>query len=244
MIIEFERGLSDAKRWFRHSGMVIKNFLGKTVSMARTVPANPQTTDQTAGRNSMKAAAQAWRELPEPDRAAWNAYARRFASHVSEQRYKDLSGWEFFLPAWRNRGLLGSAPAVLPSDSPPPPPVLAVEEDFSGDLETYAFRITHGAVPDGHVLLVRMTPQAVTKARKPYPAQARMIRGHCGDSALPLPASGETVTFTGARFIIEQGQRFGLALRIVRVEDGIHSREFFADLLRGGHDQAEPASNN
>lgn len=59
-----------------------------------------------------------------------------------------------------------------------------------------------------------------------------MICGYGSQSLAPLPESGGVVTFTGAQFGIEPGQRYGVEMRIVRVADGVHGRAQFADLLR------------
>ncbi len=240
MIIELVRGMSDVKRWFRNSDFAVRNWYGKTVGMAKASPADQRTPSQLAARGSMKEAGLAWRDLPEETRAQWNDYARRFGNVISAQLYNDVTGWGVFLPAWRNRALLVETPPVAPLDHAPPTPVVAVEEVFTGVETTCSFRVTHGVGPEGHVLLVRMTPETATRARQPYARTARMIRGHGPESMVPLPASGGVVTFTNACFAIRPGRRYGIAMRIVRVEDGVHSREFFADLYRDGADGGIP----
>lgn len=239
MFIEFERGLSDAKRWFRKSDLSLRNFCGKNVAQAPPRPANPNTESQAASRATMREAAAAWRALPEEARAAWNAYAVRHGGAIADQLYKDLCGWDVFLPAWRNRSLLGAAPAGTPLPQAPPQAVAAVEEVWTGDPETFSFRLRHSAAPGTHMLLVRLTPPTATRARRPYARTARLIAGHTAGSLLPLPDNGGVLTFTAPPFAIARGRRFGLALRVVRTADGVHSREFFADLLRGGPEEAE-----
>ncbi len=232
MFLEFERGVSEAKRWFRDSDITVRDWYGRNVGMSRARPANPGTGDQTAARDSMKAAGQAWRDLPEAEQARWNDYARKFGHLIAAQLWKDLAGWEVFLPAWRNRMLLEESGTAPPLDEAPPEAVTAVEEVFTGEDKTYSFRVTHGVAPEGNVLLVRLTPETATVARQPYARTARMIRGHGKESAVALPPDGGVVTFSGAQFGVRPGCSFGVVMRIVRVADGVHSREYFADLIR------------
>ena len=51
-------------------------------------------------------------------------------------------------------------------------------------------------------------------------------------SAAALPESGGVVTFANARFAIEPGARFGVALTVIRAEDGLASPVAFFDVIR------------
>ncbi len=226
--------MGHSKRWFRYSDITVKNSQGQNIGMSRARPANPCTDDQTAARDSMRTAGEAWRALTVEQKDMWAAWARRFGDPPGKQLYRDYHGWDVFLPAWRNRSLLGLVPVIEPIMDPAPPPVSVVEEVPTGGDTSFSFRIRHNAPSEGNLLIVRITPATATAARRPYARCARMVCGHGPQSAVPLPPDGDVVTFTGTRFTIPPGQRFGVALRIIRVDDGIHSRELFADLLRAG----------
>ena len=97
--------------------------------------------------------------------------------------------------------------------------------------------------PEGYVVLARITPPCHRWRRSP--------RRTCPHDPRPqrrqhrrLPPSGGTITFTDARFAIAEGERYGLELRIIRIADGIHSRPFFADLIRKENTDADlPAAS-
>ena len=51
-------------------------------------------------------------------------------------------------------------------------------------------------------------------------------------SAAAMPDSGGIVAFANARFAIDPGARFGVALTVIRAEDGLASPVAFFDVIR------------
>lgn len=135
--------------------------------------------------------------------------------------------------AQRMRLILGLPTTAEAPRLPFPAPVTALTLEPGSDPSSFGFRIEHAVdVPAGHMVLVKITQQANTVACTPQQQHARAICGLGPQSAVELPPSGSVISLVNARFAIEPGARFGVALTIIRVEDGLASQVAFFDLIR------------
>ena len=232
MRFECVPNLTNARRRVRDSGTVLRKSHKTNLLYTMSKPGNPNTPDQAASRESMRAAGAAWKALSEAQRERYHAFAHEYAERIGVEHYKQLCGWDVFFPSFRNRTLLGLPPVAAPLDCAPPRAPLSVEEAPADSASTFAFRVTHRLPVGGHMLLVRITPAMPRESWRPRAHNARMIRGYGPRSLVPLPETGGVVVFDKARFAIEPGQRYGVEMRIVRVDDGVHGMPLFVDLVR------------
>ena len=58
------------------------------------------------------------------------------------------------------------------------------------------------------------------------------LRGATALSSLPLPASGASLSFTPARYTVQDGQRYGVEVVGVRLSDGLCSRPTLGDFRK------------
>jgi hypothetical protein len=69
-------------------------------------------------------------------------------------------------------------------------------------------------------------------SRRPEARNRRLICGWDPASAPTLVPAGQAVTFENAQIAVPPGRRFGVWLRIIRLPDGLGSREAFFDVMR------------
>jgi hypothetical protein len=132
------------------------------------------------------------------------------------------------------RYVLGLEPLREAPALPRPRKVSKIELEFTAQSDEFRLRVEHGIdAPSGYVLMVRITPRR-NPGRTPIAAEARCICGLGPESTTPLPVSGGTVTFEGARYAVEPGGKLGLAATVVRVADGLVSPEAFFILKKPG----------
>lgn len=84
---------------------------------AKTLPTQPRTALQQAGRASFAAAASAWRSQGQATIAAWNEYALTQVHRDSLGRPSHPTGFTCFVSAWRNIDLVGEG--TQPPELPP-----------------------------------------------------------------------------------------------------------------------------
>jgi hypothetical protein len=201
---------------------------GRLHARAKVAPKNPRTKDQLAARTIARDAARCWSTLPASVRADWEQFTLRFACTQGPRRAMDVCR-----EAQRMRLILGLPTTTSAPRLPFPAPAVGLSEEQSAAPDEFRFRIQHAvAVPAGHMVLVKITPQVPTVACTPQVKAARAICGLGPQSAIDLPENGGVITFSSARFAIESGARFGIALTIIRAEDGLASPVSFFDLIR------------
>ena len=93
-------------------------------------------------------------------------------------------------------------------------------------------------------VLVYLTPGTLRGSRRPRECDRVLICGHGAESAPPLPESGGTVVFTGARHAVEPGKRFGVWIRVVHLPSGVASEELYLDLTRTSDGNPQPAEES
>ena len=201
---------------------------GELVASAKIRQTNPDSPDQRAARRMQKDAVEHWAALTREQRMAWNRFAQQYGPCESHR-----SGRSLCREAARMRLFLGMAPRA---DGPRfciPPRVAELSCEPAGDPGTYTFRVVHAIeAASGYWLQIKITPPPPTAARTPRAKDARCICGVGPQSAMPLPPSGGTVTFSNTRFALEPGWHVGVVATIIREEEGLASVPASCALVR------------
>lgn len=221
-----------ARRANRDKSMVIRNRMGHFDMYPRPDIPNPNTPDQQAARGAWSRASAAWGSLSPEEKARWNAYATVHERFFDRRNVEPLTGYRVFQAAASNRQILGMAMPGAAPVLPPPAVPDRVEILPAADTSTLRLRVHHGLRAEGFRLVVAMSPATPRQSRKPDRRNGRHVRGWGEASTAPLPASGGEVVFTGCRYAVEPGQRFGVWLRVVRESDGLSSAEMALDFIR------------
>jgi len=256
MKIELEPSAYHARRARRGARVVIRCRKGvfDCYPMPDLPPSN--TPEQQAVRAIGKATVEAWRGLTVEQKAAWSELGRRVERIFPRRSVEPLTGYRLFQSCARYRQILGLPIHADPQGFPPPESVTGIGLLPSADPRTFRFRVHHTAkAPAGYRLIVSISPSTGRRGRKADRRNGRHIKGFGPASTVALPASGGVVEFTGARFTVRPGERFGMWVRIVHEHTGSAGPEFFADLTRpempaeslsdteaGGPDEAAPQS--
>ena len=201
---------------------------GEVFARSKIKPRNPNSRDQQAARRVSTDATRCWSSLSPSARADWERFTLRFACGQKPRRPMDVCR-----EAQRMRLILGLPTTAGAPHLTYPPPVTGLSEEPCASPDEFRFRVEHAVdAPAGHMVLVKITPPVPTTACCPRAKDARAICGLGPASAAALPDSGGMVTFPNARFAIESGARFGVALTVIRAEDGLASPVAFFDLVR------------
>jgi hypothetical protein len=188
----------------------------------RRSKASPQ---QELVQSYITEAAKNWQTLSDLQRDAWDMYANAYFTKDEFGRTVTATGLSAYTKANSIRMLLGLPMTTNAPTQAPPSPVMAVSQLSGQNPDTLGISVTHNyASPAGHLLMVSMTPAGLTASDKPNDADYRLVRGASALSALALPASGGSLTFNPTRFLVQDGQRYGVEVRVVRVSDGLCSR--------------------
>lgn len=201
---------------------------GANYAYGKVKRADPKTYDQEQVRLITAAAVRHWGQITQTQRDGWERYAATVGSSGKTRR-----GLDICREAARMRKLMGLEPRANAPVYPNPGPVTDLMLDRAGQPDEFTFRVEHAVEsPAACTLLVKITPATASAARKPKPGDARCICGFGPRSTAALPSSGETVTISGAQFSIASGARFGIAVTVIRTEDGLASTTSFFDVIR------------
>jgi hypothetical protein len=218
-----------------HTGcsLVYTRYGDNTYGKGRYVGVRRKSPDQQTVGAFVTAATRNWDNLTDAQREAWLAYARTYFATDENGRQVRPSGIATYVRANVVRQLLGLA---LTTDAPtqaPPNPLTSAVLLPADDMTTYGFNLVHSIAPvTGHMVLVRITPAMPTVACTPDVNDLRYIKGLVPGSAAALVASGSAIAIDGGRFTVNEGQRMGFQLRVVRTADGIAGPAFFRSALR------------
>lgn len=91
----------------------------------RNIPVNPNTESQQDARNNLAAISQAWRDLTDAQRAAWNAEGPTVTSYDSLGVAYNPTGQQLFVGLNRNTYIYSGALSIT-TDPPPINPVTAL----------------------------------------------------------------------------------------------------------------------
>lgn len=206
---------------FRHT----KN--GTVVANPPEVSTAPATIEQTLTRTYFSVATKQWKELTDGQRVDWQGYASAYFPKVKKgKKGPGPSGQAVYNKAsWYRLAAGLSLPAAAPTEPRPVPASDAAVVAVSAQEEV-SITVDH-AITDvtGYRLFVEITPQMISPARQPQPAEFRSVNG-IGAASLPvLQASGLTYNFTAIRYALPDGARFGVRLTVIN-PSGIPSLQF------------------
>jgi hypothetical protein len=194
---------------------------GKTQCIRRNNPHpyDPKTPSQLIQRAQWGQAKQHWKTLSAAQRGAWQAYAERYIRQVGMLPGAANVGYNLFMRAQGIRTKRGLGPGADAPAAPPPQEATVVRSVAAESATQFRFAVDHqvNEITDMHVL-AEITP-ATPRLRKPRETDLRYICGPTPASFVPLQSSGTTYTVDNAQFAVEPGQRYGLRVRIVSVDD-------------------------
>lgn len=208
-------------------------YSGEMYAYARPQHTITNTSEQRKAQLVTEYAAKVWTELSVEARAEWQKFTLQFACVPKRRRALDVCR-----EAQRQRLQLGLEPTLTAPRFGFPAPVTLATLVQSDAHDEFRFIIEHAVeTPEPYAVQVKITKPMKTVACTPREKDTSYICGIGPYSAAPLPASGQVVCFTEARFAVKPGERFGVVFRIVRIEDGLTSPVAFFDMVRPG----EPA---
>ena len=214
-----------------NSQLTYTTIKGSIYARAKVAPSNPRSVDQQLVRARVSEVTKNWDTLTRAQQKAWELYARQYM--LPADRAHTSAGLSGYLIANVNRRLFGLA---LTTDAPveaPPAIVGQVEQLGAQNPDALGLALHHPhSVVAGLVVVVRMTGATATTGRKPQPGDLRFVCGATAASVAPLPASGDSVVFSPTRYVVNDGQRYGVEVRVVRTADGVPSEPVFGDFLK------------
>lgn len=205
----------------------------RTFARFRSIPFNPQTQDQVLMRAYFSNATKNWDTLTVAQRDAWQAYAELYFRFDEKNNPVTPSGIATYLKANSIRQVLGlPLISAAPVDAPPAP-VTEVEQAPLQPANTLGITIGHSLTTlTGLSVIVRMTPAMPTVAREPRFSDYRFVRGVSPSSATPMISDDELYLFTPTKFLVTEGQRYGVEVRVVREADGLMSFPVYGDFIK------------
>lgn len=136
-----------------NGSVMSKNKSGHYIR-TKTTPSNPQTSFQTAVRNSLASIAQAWRGLTDTQRKSWNTVVDQFQrTNIFGDSFK-LSGIALYSRLNRNLDTIGSTRIA----TPPSPEAVSFFTGLSAIVDNSAttMELTFApAIPAGSKVIVR-----------------------------------------------------------------------------------------
>lgn len=216
---------------YKTTDLVFMELEGETVARAKITPANPNSSDQVTVRNDVTVASQAWDTLTAAQRASWQSWGEL---HMADDSAKVKSlGQRAFVRANLIRQILGLALVTdAPTQAPPLKPT-KIEQLGAMSPDSIGLTLTHSITNvAGHMVLVRATDAMNTVACTPRPGDCRYVCGVGPASFTALPVSGASVEFSPTKYVINDGQRYGVEVRIVRTADGIASDPLYGDFIK------------
>ncbi len=214
------------------SDVVIVKRGNKCYARRYTPPKNPQSQDQVTVRKFLATATKTWGTLTAKQRAMWEDFAQAYSETITGEQ---LTAYNMFSKIQYYRQALGQSLLLDPPSSPPPPAPTALKIRPAAAPNEFRFQIEHGIVERAHYVVgFEITPPMPSLGRKPRSIEFRMIRHVGPHSFLSLLAPSGIYVFSGARFSVEHGQRFGARARIVSIE-GVPSRPIEGDFIKIVH---------
>ena len=204
------------------------NDAGDQIAYGKPSQPNPDTVAQRKVRGIGRSASQVWGTLPQAVRDEWETFTNRFACSPKRRRAPNVCR-----EAQRMRMMIGLPPTTGAPRLCFPGPVTGVIVEPAADPREFRFRIEHAVdCPFGYIVLVKITEETPSTAWRPRKKDARSICGPGPESTVALPVNGELVSFASAIFAVNPGRRFGVAMTVIRSEDGLASPVAFFDLIR------------
>lgn len=231
--IELSSPVRGIRGKFANSDIVY--FMRGAIAFARAAADvfNPQTDDQVKVRAYFSNATKNWDTLTDTQRKAWEDYAKTYFNTGPNGEVIETNGVSMYAKANSIRQILGLTMISAAPTAAPPSPVTGVAQAGVSNTDELDINVTHAySSLTGYQVIVRMTPPMATVARKPRPSEMRLVKGVSPGSALALAASGATYTFIPTKYLVSDGQRYGVEVKIVRTADGIESTPFYGDFIK------------
>lgn len=211
------------------SDVVIVKRGNKCYARRYAAPRNPQSRDQVAVRKFLANATKAWGALTPRQREGWEKYAELYSESIAGEK---LSAYNMFSKIQYYRQALGHPLLLDPPTLPPPPAPTEIRLRPAGAPDEFRFQLEHSVIERAqYVVGFEITPPMPSPGRKPRSIEYRMIRHVGPESFFALLSPAGTYLIQGARFSVDQGQRFGVRARIISVE-GVPSRPVEGDFLK------------
>ena len=223
MKVQLAAELASLRGGTKNGGFVY--FIRKGLMFARSKAlsiSNPQSTDQTAIRSFVTAITKNWKALTENQRIGFFDYIEAYypnrnplAQFVSQNLHLAIHGDSYISDAATT-----TAPA-FPD---------AVSGVAAADADHTVLYIDH-SIPSGDVgnyhIEVRQTAPMVSLARKPRFSELRFVKGVGVASTSTLLATGSSHPYTYASIAhpVDNGQRYGIGVKIVETATGLVSKE-------------------
>lgn len=196
-------------------------------------PTNPRSAEQQIIRTFMANATQNWKNLSPTQREAWLNYAKLFFTKDEDGEKVVPSGLATYMRANSGRQLLGLPLTTAAPVLAPPLPLLEIQQLGAQNPDSVGLTVVHSHTSlANHSIVVRMTPASFSPADAPREGEYRFVRGASVNSTVPLPASGTDVTFAPTRFIVNDGERYGVEARVLRTTDGLMSLPVYGDFFK------------
>lgn len=226
--------LTGVRRVLGKDGIHARTGESGTMLYEQCQAADPATPAQTACRYAMSTCAAAWRALTPNQKASWSDAAQRNAAWYGDsQGY--LNGYELFMHAALNRVQMGLAAPKKPLSQLRPAPLENAVLQPAGNPRLFAFLVTHRIAAKKcweYCVRAMLTPPTTGPGRAPDAQNRRLICMDSTDSAQGLVSSGGILVYPPSQIAVPAGSRFGVWLRVVRVDDGLASEDLFLDLMR------------
>ena len=204
-------GIAEGRVYFQNRGL--------QVSRRYVIPAYKHTDPQEEMREYFTLGAQAFGALTDEKRATWDDYA---AGHKEE-----IHGVEYQLGAMACYQRINAIRQVdgqtLTDTAPTTDPDWRFSEvntvAFDSGTSTLTFKVVHNkAVPGTEKVMVKVSPTLESGQRHSRKNERRLASTVLANSIVTLPASGQTLTITTARFVWVNGKYMDIALTPLNAE--------------------------
>lgn len=218
---------------YKTTDLVMQEYEGETVARAKVTPENPQTADQVKIRSCVTVATRSWHNTTEAQRDAWGTYSEKYDPDADSDKSVKSLALRSFIRANIVRQILG-LPLVLdpPSLGPPGMPT-AVRQLGAQSPDSIGLEVDHTETDTaGLMLLVRASDAMNSTACTPTPEDMRYVCGVGTNSFKPLGVSGAPVEFNPTKYVVNNGERYGVSVQIVRTADGSVSAPLYGDFIK------------
>jgi hypothetical protein len=204
-------GIAEGRVYFQNRGL--------QVSRRYVIPAYKHTDPQEEVREYFTLAAQAFGALSDSQRATWDDYAARHKEEIHGVEYQ-LGAMACFerINAIRQidaQTLIQTAPTTDPDWRFSEVNTVA----FASGTGTLTFKVVHNkSVPGTEKVMVKVSPTLNSAQRHSRENERRLASSVLANSIVALPASGQTLTVTTARFVWVNGEYMDIALTPLNAE--------------------------
>lgn len=199
---------SDGKR----GGFVFMKLCGFPVARRHVLPANPRSADQVLIRGYLTGASQAFGNITDAQRAAWEVLANKMTRrHL---------GFDYTPPAIAMHNCVNSygqinsqaITAVAPSELADFSATAIGTVAYVGATTTLSFIVTHTDTTPFGEWAVSITPAMPSAQRHPRRSDYRLAEGVAATSIVTVTSSPQTISLTAPQYAWTDGQYMGIML--------------------------------